>query len=119
MKNLYLITIILFLAACTSKNEPAASSQQQAHEAPLVLTPGNDTIKLPVIIPVGKPQTITIPTKLGSFYTIKTKSGDKKINLLPPEVKPLPVVVTNLQSSIVNPKSSIVNLPDQDPSAQG
>ncbi|MCE9538348.1 MAG: SpoIIE family protein phosphatase, partial [Bacteroidetes bacterium] len=33
-------------------------------------------------------RTIFIPKISGSFYTIKTKSGDKKIELLPPKTKP-------------------------------
>jgi hypothetical protein len=54
---------VFFLLSCQEedkKHAPAATIGNTP-EAPIVLTPGKYTIKLPVVMTAGEPQTITIP----------------------------------------------------------
>ncbi len=87
MKKLYILFLFLSLFSCKEenkqqKNNPSGAEALEAQEAPLVLTPGKDTIKLPVVITAGEPKVIPIPTKDGGFYIKKKKDGSEiKIDL--------------------------------------
>ena len=82
-----LFLLLIFLFSCQEEKNKLQTLQinpENTFQAPIILTPGKDTIKLPVVITVGEPKIIPIPTKKGSFYTKKKKDGTEiKIDLLP------------------------------------
>ena len=87
MKKIWYLFLIISFFSCKEENKqqsPQATSSI-ALEAPLVLTPGKDTIKLPVVVSsseVENPKVIQIPIKDGGFYTKKKKDGTEiKIDL--------------------------------------
>ncbi|MCC6182793.1 MAG: hypothetical protein IT237_13280, partial [Bacteroidia bacterium] len=52
------------MLACNNKEEKnkqqSKTVESEALEDPIILTPGNDSIKLPVVIPAGKPVVIAV-----------------------------------------------------------
>jgi ligand-binding sensor domain-containing protein len=80
-----ILVILLFSCREESQDQTEHSSTVNAHTAPTILTPGKDTMQLPVVIPAGEPKIITIPTVDGGFYLKKKKNGSEiKIELKKP-----------------------------------
>lgn len=87
--RMFLWFLFLFLATACNQNKTKHSSQIIKH----------DSIVPPVTVIAGTPVTpdpdtclpplkIVIPAAPGSFYSVNTSDGLKKIRLFPPEIKP-------------------------------
>jgi serine phosphatase RsbU (regulator of sigma subunit)/streptogramin lyase len=94
MKTSYAFAIvILFAFSCSQNNEQDSKDNKTTDTlAPPQTTlitnlPDSSKPKETILQNTPTPFTITVPKTTGSFYTIKTKKGDKKINLLPPAQK--------------------------------
>ena len=72
-----------------------------------------DSLKLHVKIPAGKPQIIPIPTTSGGRSVIQTKDGMRTIKLEPPKIFTLPLVKT-----FISPNKPVL-FPDQTEAGQG
>lgn len=103
MKKLLFIFIFLLLAVLACNNKQNQSNQNNTTEITEVKgtqIPA-DSLKPPIIKQARTPIVFQIPTKPGKSYIKKYSNGEEiKIDLVPPEIKLLPVVVINLQSSI-------------------
>ena len=60
MKKLSYLFLLIFFFSCQEKNKQQTphANTNKSFEAPVVLTPGKDTIKLPIAIAAGKPTII-------------------------------------------------------------
>jgi ligand-binding sensor domain-containing protein/serine phosphatase RsbU (regulator of sigma subunit) len=98
MKKLLVLFAFLFAIACGIEHDKSqqgrqalnpSSSPSSTFSIGVKFTPGEDTVKLPVIIAAGKPATIHIVKSGSSVYTRKTKSGEPAVvKLLPPATHP-------------------------------
>ncbi len=92
VKLLYKLTAVIFpiglliVSSCNQKTTEQPVIIKNITSKPVILK----MLKPPVVtlLDTCPPQTIDVPVKPGGTYTKKTDNGTKKINLLPPIVKP-------------------------------
>jgi len=92
----YSAVAILWFCSCTH----SAEKKKPANAEAIVLTAPKVTVianladsnkpKEVFVEKTNQPQTVTVPTSKGGSYIVKSKTGDKKIELLPPAVNMLP-----------------------------
>ena len=85
LRYFILMSLLFSLSLCkqNTSNKTAKQSNDTLFAGILM---NADTIKPPIVKQAGAPTTIAVPTKGGSFYTIKKKDGTEvKVNLLPPQ----------------------------------
>jgi PBP1b-binding outer membrane lipoprotein LpoB len=100
-KLVYFLFLALLLASCNNTPQLPTDTSQPTSSQPSTNTPPNneqlttdnenpsDTLQPPTITYLKDkptPRKIQIPTKPGTFYTIETKSGTKKIDLIPTQL---------------------------------
>jgi len=94
LKQTFLLVIsFLFIFSCSQNNlyKPDAFEKKDTLNPPVTVA-----AKAPVVILLDTcppPRTVTIPTKTGGSYVIKTENGPINIPLLPPETKPADLFV--------------------------
>ncbi len=110
--------LIFAVSACNNKQKHLdQNNKSKLLEEAIGIQIPTDSLEPPIVVQAGVPVAIQIPTSTGGSYIVHDEDGDKKIELVPPVTKALPIVVTDIDESSVPASFKPSN--NQYPSAMG